>query len=77
MKQKFKLLYSQEALFHDIVGGRTWLIMQSVMFNHCNQLSKNVTKPVNLHSCPQLHIILKKRNDYSGTFRAITTEKNV
>ena len=26
-------------------------------------------------SGPQLHIILKKQNDNSGTFRAITTEK--
>ena len=51
------------------------------MFNHYNQLSKNVTKSVycritiHLHSCPQLHIILKKRNDNSETFRAIVTEK--
>ena len=55
--------------------------MQSVMFNHYNQLSQNVTKSVycritiHLHSCPQLHIILKKQNDNSGTFRAIATEK--
>ena len=53
--------------------------MQSVMFNHYNQLSQNVTKSVywritiHLHSCPQLHIILSKRNDNS-TFRAIATE---
>ena len=56
-------------------------LMQSVMFNHYNQLSQNVTKSVycritiHLHSCPQLHIILKKGNDNSGTFRAIDTEK--
>ena len=42
------------------------------MFNHYNQLSQNVTKSVycritiHLHSCPQLHIILKKQNDNSG-----------
>ena len=30
---------------------------------------------MHLLSCPQLHIILKKRNDNSGTFRAIATEK--
>ena len=51
------------------------------MFNHYNQLSQNVTKSVycritiHLHSCPQLHIVLKKQNDNSGTFRAIATEK--
>ena len=56
-------------------------LMQSVMFNHYNQLSKHVTKSVycritiHLHSYPQLHIILKKRNDNSETFRAIATEK--
>ena len=55
--------------------------MQPVMLNHYNQLSQNVTKSVycritiHLHSCPQLHIILKKQNDNSGTFRAIATEK--
>ena len=55
--------------------------MPAVMFNHYNQLSKNVTQlvccliTINLHSCPQLHIILKKRNDNSETFRAIATEK--
>ena len=55
--------------------------MQSVMFNHYNQLLQNVTKSVHcritihLQSCPQLHIILKERNDNSGTFRAIPTEK--
>ena len=56
-------------------------LIQSVMFNHYNQLSQNVTKSVYcritilLHLCPHLHIILKKRNDNSGTFRAIATEK--
>ena len=87
-ENKLKLLYSQEALFHDKVGGGGGgggvvhdSLMQSVMFNHYNQLLKNVTKSVycritiNLHSCPQLHIILKKRNDNSETFRAIATEK--
>ena len=55
--------------------------MPAVMFNHYNQLSKRVTKSVycritiNLHSCPQLHLILNKRNDNSETFRAIATEK--
>ena len=64
-------MYSQEALFHDIVGGVVHgSLMQSVMFNHYNQLSQNVTKSVycritiHLHSCPQLYIILKKRNDH-------------
>ena len=80
-----KLLYSQEALFPDIVGGGGGVVhgslMQSVMFNHYNKLSQNVTKSVycritiHLHSCPQLHIILKKHNDNSGTFRAIATEE--
>ena len=83
-ENKLKLLYSQEALFHDIVGGGGVVhdsLMQSVMFNQYNQLSKNVTKSVycritiHLHSCPQLHIILRKRNDNSETFRAIATEK--
>ena len=82
-ENKLKLLYSQEALFPDIVGGGGvvhGLLMQSVMFNHYNQLSQNVTKSVycritiHLHSCPQLHIILKKQNDNSGTFRAFATE---
>ena len=56
-------------------------LIQSVMFNHYNQVSTNVTKSVycriiiHLHSCPQLHIILKKRNDNSETLRAIATEK--
>ena len=76
-------MYSQEALFPDIVGGGVihGSLMQSVMFNHYNQLSQNVTQSVyfritiHLHSCPQLHIILKKQNDNSGTFRAIATEK--
>ena len=66
-ENKLKLLYSQEALFPDIVGGggRTHgSLIQSVMFNYYNQLSQNVTKSVysritiHLHSCPQLHIIL-------------------
>ena len=79
-ENKLKLLYSQEALFPDIVGGGGGSV-QSVMFNHYNQLSQNVTKSVycritiHLHSCPQLHIILKKQNDNSGTFRAIATQK--
>ena len=30
-----------------------------------------------LHSCPQLHITLTKRNDNSGTFRVIATEKYI
>ena len=79
-------MYSQEALFHGIVGGGGGAavhgsLMQSVMSNHYNQLSQNVTKSVycritiHLHSCPQLQIIQKKRNDKSGTFRAIATEK--
>ena len=48
-----------------------------MMFNHYNQFLKNVTKPVycwrtiHLHSCSQLHIILMKWNNNSGTFRAI------
>ena len=33
------------------------------------------TSTIHLHSCPQVHIILKKQNDNSGTFRAIATEK--
>ena len=85
-ENKLKHMYSQETLFHDIVGGRGGGVlhgppMQSAMFNHYNQLSQNVTKSVycritiHLHSCPQLRIILMKRNDNSGTFRAITTEK--
>ena len=81
-KTNLKLLCSQEALFHDIVGGVVHdSLMQSVMFNHYNQLSQNVTKSVycritiHLHSCPQVHIILKKRNDNSETFRGIATEK--
>ena len=84
-KQIKTSVYSQDALFHDIVGGGGGVVhdslMQSVMFNNYNQLSQNVTKSVycriiiHLHSCPQLHIILKKRNDNSETFRAIATKK--
>ena len=71
-ENKLKLMYCLEALFHDIVGGGGVVhgsLVQSVMFNHYNQLSQNVTKlvycriAIHLHSCPQLHIILKKRND--------------
>ena len=53
------------------------------MFNHYNQLSQNVTKSIyyqiitDLHACPQLHIILKKRNDNSGTVKVIATEKDI
>ena len=38
-----------------------------------NQFIAEIT--IHLHSCPQLHIILKKQNDNSGAFRAIATEK--
>ena len=42
-ENKLKLLYSQEALFHDIIEGGGVVhdsLMQSVMFSHYNQLSK-------------------------------------
>ena len=85
-ENKLKLLYSQEALFHDIVGGgggggRTRLTNAISYVQSLQSIVEKVTRSVycritiNLHSCPQLHIILKKRNDNSETFRAIATEK--
>ena len=45
-------------LFNDIVGGGggcTRLIMQSVMFNHYNQLSTNVTKHLESSSLKKMY----------------------
>ena len=65
--------YVLETLFHDIVGGggggRTRLTNAISDVQSLQSIVAKVTKSVycritiHLHSCPQLHIILNKRND--------------
>ena len=84
MPEKKKILYSQEALFPDIVGGGGGRTRVTNTISDVQSLQSIVAKcdqtvyfriTIHLHSSPQLHITLKKQNDNSGTFRAIATEK--
>ena len=83
---KLTLLYSQEALFRDIVGGgggRTRLIVQFISDVQSLQLIVEKCDQNNLllknHSFTFISAVTyytwpKKRNDNSGTYRTIITE---